>query len=630
MQIGENSTQVDNKYVKEKFVSFCDLFKLQVRKNPSAIAAIFEENTLTYEELDHQSSQLAGFLRANGVESETIVALSLRNSLDLLVGILGILKSGGAYLPIDPNYPAGRIESMIEDAEPAILLTEDSLSPKFSHLPSKIVVVNKLYPMDHISQDEFIHPDHLAYVVYTSGSTGKPKGIMIEHGALSHASLAYQKLHPNKLVSLVAGSISFDASLLVISHTLASGGIVCIPKSEVAVDPQQIIALIEKHGINYTLCVPSFYSMLLIKSQRLPSLQSVDLGGENIPNDIPGLHTEIAPNATLYNVYGPSEYAIGATFAKIYDPITKQVNRITIGKPLRNTQVYILDENLQQVSTGVKGEIFIGGEGLARGYLNKKALSTEKFIWVSLPDQESVRLYRTGDFGRILPDGNIEFLGRKDHQVKIRGYRIELGEVEYWICQHPEVSKAVVFAQEEKDGRKRLVAYFSGAPRITIDALRLYLSDLLPTHMIPSSFVKLEQFPLLSNGKIDRKALLEFPVIETKEQFAQQPQSHFEQVLVDIWKTILQREGIGIHDNFFDVGGDSLGLAIMQTSIQTALGIEVPIVGLFCYPTISQLAQHLNRNEQMGMPLPHSTSKHQVISEKRKAAFQRLKERNLS
>lgn len=607
----------DNALIKENFVSFCDLFKLRVKESPNAIACIFEGMSLTYGELDYRADLLAQFLKKNGVRSGEIVALCLHNSLELLIGILGILQAGGTYLPIDPTYPAGRIERMIQDAKPILVLTQENLRDKFSY--DKVAMIDRLSLTERLVEREPIQPDQLAYVVYTSGSTGAPKGIMIEHKALVHAAFVYQKLHPSRLISLLAGSISFDASILVIFHTLISGGVICIPRSGI-VDPEYIIRLIEEYKVNYTLCVPSFYALLLRKSKKLLSLESVDLGGENLPNEIPELHTKLAPNAFLYNLYGPSEYAVGATFAKIYDPFSKQINKITIGKSLPDTQVYILDENLKEVSVDVKGEIFIGGKGLAREYLDKKELSAEKFIWVSWPDRDPVRLYKTGDFGRFLPDGNIEFLGRIDHQVKIRGYRIELGEIEYAICQHPGVSNAVVMVQEE--GGTRLVAYFSAAPHVTVDALRIYLTHLLPQHMIPSIFVPLEHFPLLPNGKLDRRALPEI-----KKSDVKLPQTHLEQALANIWQTVLQYETVGIYDNFFDIGGDSLSVANVQTAVQTTLNIEIPIIDLLHYPTVHQLAQHLSQKKE---PSIHDLSKHQIVSEKRKAAFQRLKEQRKS
>ena len=610
-----------NRVIKEKFLSFCDLFTLQVRAIPTGIAVIFDGKSLTYEELDFRSMQLASFLRENGVKSESIVALSVCDGLDLLIGILGILRSGGAYLPIDPNYPSERIEMMLEDANPVLLLTEENLVTKFSWIHEKTVLINKSFPNEVVNQNETVLPNQLAYVVYTSGSTGKPKGIMLEHRALAYAALAHQQLHPSTFTALMLGSISFDASLIVITRTLISGGTVCIPKSEISADPERVIDLIEKHEINYTLCVPSFYSMLLDKSRELPSLLCIDLGGETMPNAIPDIHSKIAPNAILHNIYGPSEYAVGATFAKIYDPITRQVVKITIGKPFPQTQIYTLDANLKPTVPGTKGEIFIGGPGLARGYLNNEALSAEKFVWVSLPNQNPMRLYRSGDFGRFLPDGNLEFLGRIDFQVKIRGNRVELGEIEHALCRHLKVKEAVVIVREEPQGNKHLVTYFTALDKTDIkQELRTFLINLLPKYMIPSAFVQLESFPRTLNGKIDRNAL---PALPEKEQnTALEPQSKLEQVLSDIWKRVLHLKMVGTESNFFDVGGDSLTIAIIQTQIEIELAIKISITELLQYPTISRLAQHLSHRTNHKV-----ISLYQDISAQKKIAFSRFKSR---
>jgi amino acid adenylation domain-containing protein len=607
--------------IKENFTCFCDLFIEQARASPLAIAVMFNENTLTYEELDFRSIQLANFLRERGVKPESTVALSVYNGLDLIVGILGILRSGGAYLPIDPNFPRERIEIILNDAKPALLLTEESLINKFPFFHEKTVLVNKGLPKENVNQKVNIQPSQLAYVVYTSGSTGKPKGILLEHRALAYAALAHKKLHSNRLVALMLGSISFDASLLVIACTLISGGSICIPKNEINKDPEQIINLIKNHSINYTLCVPSFYMMLLDKSLELPSLLSVDLGGEKMPNAIPDIHSKIAPNAILYNIYGPSEYAVGSTFAKTYDPITKQINRITIGKPFPNTQVYVLDENLNPTPINIKGEIFVSGPGLARGYLNNEVLSAEKFISVSFRDQKLIRLYRTGDFGRFLPDGNLEFLGRKDYQVKIRGHRVELGEIEHAISQYLKIKEAVVIVQEEPTGTKHLIAYFTAVDAMDItEELKSHLSNLLPNYMIPSTFFRLDSFPHTLNGKIDRNALPS--VFKKVQKCILEPRSRLEEALANIWKRVLHVNMVGIEDNFFDLGGDSLNIASVQTQIEIDLGIKVPITVLFQYTTIWSLSQNLTQQTEYKInPLIL------VQSLKKKTAFQRYKTR---
>ena len=509
-----------------------------------------------------------------------------------------------------------------------------------------------------------LNPDHLAYVIYTSGSTGRPKGIMVTHRSLPQIAVGHKLFYPESLRALLIGAISFDPSILIIFHTLVSGGFLCLSMNALTVDAKKTIDLIQNHSINYLLCVPSVYAALLDRSHKLSSLQNVSLAGENIPSQLPILHAQFAPNANLYNEYGPSEYAIGTTLAKIYDPIAHKIHKMSVGRPLPNTQVYVLDQNLQLVPIGIKGEIFIGGIGLARGYLNNQELTAEKFIWVSLPNQSPIRLYKTGDFGRFLPNGDIDFLGRIDHQVKINGCRVELGEIEYAIKQFEGIDEVVVIARDDSRGNKRLTAYFSASAQKDINQdLRIYLTNLLPKYMIPSAYIQVETFALTPNGKIDRQALPNVSEAKTIIDKAQ-PQSELEKTLHTVWTEALKRKDIGVFDNFFDLGGDSLQVTILQTLIKETCNLEIPIVDLFSYPTIHLLAQHLNIRKKVAPTLPQSRSfrgglgklsthsscldgeeshalqgrvlqattdqtlENQTISKKKKAAFQRFKKQH--
>jgi amino acid adenylation domain-containing protein len=601
-----------------KFKSAPELFEKRAKQHPDTIAVVFENKKMTYTELDQRSNQVAKYLRENGVQSETLVGLSLDNSLNLIIGILGILKAGGVYLPLEPTYPQDRIDYMLEDAKPPILLTESLIAPRFEHFAGRVIQLDKCWEsisaLTNGPQEILIAPNHLAYVIYTSGSTGKPKGTMVEHDSFVHGAVAHQEFYQGKLVGLLSGAISFDVSLLIIFHLLISGGTVCIPRSEPILDAEKLIDLIERYSINYILCVPALYSMMLNRSRKLPSLKIVSLTGENIPNSIVTLHPQFAPNAILYNEYGPTEYAIGTTIAKIYDPEEKKAYPISVGKPLPNTQVYVLDENLQPVPNGTKGEIFIGGTGIARGYLNQPSLTAEKFI-----SFQSTLLYRTGDFGRFLPDGNLEFLGRMDNQVKIRGNRVELGEIEYAICQYPTVNEAIIVVREESDGNKYLVSYFTTlVPTEIKQELKVHLIHLLPKYMIPSVFIQLRSFPRTPNGKIDRNALSN--IFEIKKENIAGSQSELERALSEIWESVLQEKVIGNKDNFFDLGGDSLSLVRVQILIEINLAIKISITELLRYPTISQLSQYLN-------PLTNSKiiHLHQDLSVKKKMAFQQFK-----
>lgn len=493
------------------FPTFCNFFNLQVLKNPKAIAVKYKGVTLTYKELAERAADLANHLKMNGLKAGDVVALGMYNCLDLIVGIVGIFMSGGVYLPIDPNYPFERIEEMVDDAKPSFFITEKLLEGKFSELHKKIFYIDNLPDVHEDIPLEMIRSDSLAYIVYTSGSTGKPKGIVVDHRALAHAALAYKELHPDKETALMIGSISFDPSLLIVSYILTTGGTVCLPQNKEGIDPKnpdQIIELIQKHSVSLILCTPSLYSMILNKSVDLSSLKCIDLCGENIPNNLPNTHQSVVPNAYLFNVYGPSEYAMGATAATIYDPATLKISEITVGKPFSKNRVFIFDENFNEVGIGEKGEICIGGPGLAQGYLHLKELTEERFVWTSLPNGKRIRLYRTGDMGVFLPNGNIKFLGRTDNQIKILGHRIELDEVERTLSKHPDVNEAAVIVRKDKNNQNELIAYFStfGNER-RIRKLKAFLKRKLPTFMIPSQLVQVTSWCYNQNGKIDRKSL---------------------------------------------------------------------------------------------------------------------------
>lgn len=494
----------------EKFPStFCDLFRLQVQKNPQAVAVKFKDQSLTYEELDAKSTQLAGCLKIRGLRTGQIVALAMYNCLDLITAILGIFKSGGVYLPIDPNYPHDRIEAMLKDAQPHFLITKSPLKTKFSEFCDRMILTNELFKRPF---EGLLHPvpaDSSAYIVYTSGSTGKPKGIVVAHSALSHAALAYQDLHPERHHSLMIGSISFDPSLLIIVYTLSTGGTLCLPQNKTGIDPKhpkEIIELIHKYSISLILCTPLLYSKIIHESPFLASLRSVDLCGENIPKSLPNSHANIAPNAFLYNLYGPFEYAMGSTAAKIYDPYTKKINEITVGRPFSNNKVYILNENFNEVLPGEKGEIFLGGPGLAKKYLNLESLTEKRFLRLSLPMIGSVRLYRSGDYGYFRSDGNIIFLGRSDRQKKILGHRVELDEIEHVISLHPKINKAVVTVYTDQNNQDQLIAFYSTTIKEDGE-LKEYLQKKLPFYMIPSKFIQVSNWPYNQNGKIDQIAL---------------------------------------------------------------------------------------------------------------------------
>lgn len=598
------------------------LFEDLAQHIPNNIAAIFENTKLTYKDLNEKSTELANYLIRLEVKPESIVSLSVNSNFHLLIGILGILKTGGVYLPLDPSYPSERLQFALENSKAAVLLTETHLNHLFSGFKNTINLDNEYSSSTHPAPfSHKIKLQNLAYIMYTSGTTGNPKGVMIEHKGFANAVLTRMKFYHNNIKTLLLNSIAFDMSIMIIFHTLLSGGTLVLPNKNSHIDAENILELVEKHSINYLLCVPSLYAMLLQKAGNFPSLKNVVLGGENVPQSLLDSHSKQVPHAYLFNEYGPTECSICTTVAKIYDPVDGKVDKISIGKPLENTQIYVLDENLQEVPVGTKGEMFIGGVGLARGYINNPELTAEKFIQVTFPDQRSVLLYRTGDFGRILSNGDIEFLGRVDHQVKIRGYRIELGEIEQAICSYPEIKEMAVIAREDSSGNKRLVAYFSSAVSISIEGLRSHMAGILPKHMVPSLFMQLDSFPLTSNGKIDRKALPD--PVEIREIPSEDFLSELEKALLNIWKKTLSLEVISVQDNFFDIGGDSLLVVSIQASIEEHLHLKVPIVDLFQYPTIAQIAAHLRNNQNENETSRAELAKSQAG--KRRAALQRIR-----
>lgn len=606
----------------QSFQDVCKLFEIQANKNSNKIAISFESSVLTYIELHHKSDQIAFSLQRHGLEPGTIVGLYLENNLNLAIAILGILKAGGVYLPLDPNYPIERVKYMLEDAKPAILLTQKEISYKIPSYQTKILKIEKILEEPYKNQNlkTVINPNHLAYIIYTSGSTGAPKGIMVSHQSLAEAIQVRTNIYPKNPTGLLSTSISFDPSILIFFCTLILGGKLCIPNYDSIIDIQKMANLLEKESITFMLCVPSLYSMILDKGQKLSFLKHVSLVGESIPNSLLFLHKQLAPNAELYNEYGPSEYAIGTTIAKIYDPKQKVIHKITVGKPHKNAEVYILDENFQLLPLGSKGEIYIGGVGLAVGYLNKEALTKEKFLWITLNNQPPMRLYRSGDFGRFLPNGDIEFLGRLDQQVKIRGYRIELGEIEQTICQFEGVEECAIIVQEDPKFRKHLIGYFSSfADKSFEKELKAFLKTKLPTPMIPSKLIQVKQFSRTPNGKIDRKVLHQIKTsVEMNHQYVPQ-KSSLQENLLKIWKQILNRENIGIHDNFFETGGDSLQITSFQTQIKSLLKMEVPISDFFQFPTIFKFTNKLNNRTN-----PYLISQLSSLTKKR-PVFQQFK-----
>ncbi len=485
--------------------SFVSMFRNQVHETPDENAVVTRQAALSYRRLDEMSDQLASYLLKQGLSKGDFVGLSSFTDEYFIIGVLGILKSGGVYLPLDPEYPAELLHYIVSDASPKIILAQEDF--KSLYAKSKVPIMDLEKAIDggcaDSSVDIPIYGDDPAYVVYTSGSTGKPKGIVVAHRSLPNIGISHRPFYPPKMKSLISGGICFDASILAIFHSLLNGGSLYLSNFGADQDIQKLCDFIQNHPINFMICVPSLYQRILHGVSQLPNLLSVSLTGEMIPNSLCVNHMKQSPNAFLYNEYGPTECAIGASVKKIYDPAEKLIYTLTVGRPIANTKIHILNDDLTVCSCGDKGEIYIEGIGLAKGYLNNKVLTQQSFIEVALDKKSKTRLYKTGDLGRYTSDGELEFLGRKSHNVVVNDQVVYIGEIEGAIYRHPEIKGAIVV----KEGSE-LVAYITSiTSNLTKASLKDFLASLLPEFMVPKKIVCLEKFPLSPNGKIDKKTL---------------------------------------------------------------------------------------------------------------------------
>ncbi|MEG4425925.1 MULTISPECIES: amino acid adenylation domain-containing protein [unclassified Microcoleus] len=584
------------------------LFEAQVDRTPDAIAVVFEEQKLTYRELNERANQLAHYLQKLGVKPEVLVGICVERSLDTIVGILGILKAGGAYVPIDPANPRDRLAFILEDAQVNVLLTEEKLLQTLPKCSAKILCLDA--DKSAFSQHSKENPasgttaENLAYIIYTSGSTGIPKGVLVPHSNVVRLFAATQSWYNfnEQDVWTLFHSYAFDFSVWEIWGALLYGGRLAIVPYSVSRSPQDFYSLLCKERVTVLNQTPSAFYQLIKTEESVGigedlSLRLVIFGGEAL--DLQSLkpwfdrHGDRHPQ--LVNMYGITETTVHVT----YRPLTAadlSKNASLIGRPIPDLQVYLLDRNSQPVPIGIPGEIYVGGAGVARGYLNQPELTADRFISNPFNDSLKARLYKSGDLARYLPNGDIEYLGRIDHQVKVRGFRIELGEIEAALGQHPDVAQAVVVVREDVPGDKRLVAYIianstaQNKPSILIHELRCLLKEKLPEYMVPAAFVTLEALPLTNNGKVDRQALpapdRDRPELE--EAFAA-PSTGIEKILAEIWAQVLGLEQVGIDDNFFELGGDSI-LSIQVISKANQAGLRLTPKQLFQHQTIAQLA----------------------------------------
>ncbi|MEO8109317.1 MAG: amino acid adenylation domain-containing protein [Ginsengibacter sp.] len=591
-----NDTASD--YPKDKNIA--DLFEEQAAKTPQSIALIYEEEELTYGELNERSSQLARYLQKKGVREETLVPICVERGIGMMVGILGILKSGGAYVPIDPEYPQDRISYMLEDTAAAVIVSSKAGKEK---LPAKagaeIILIDGDW--DEISKEESsnlhvnIASNNLAYVIYTSGSTGKPKGVLVEQGNVVSLvkGINYVSLNnEDKLLS--TGSSSFDATTFEYWGMLLNGGQLILCEEAKLLNSELLKKEIERRKVSKMWFTSSWFNQLVENDISIfENLQTILAGGEKLSEQHIRKIRQTYPGIEIINGYGPTE---NTTFSLTYTITETEItNNIPIGRPLNNRHAYIMNDSGQLAPVGVPGEIYLGGAGLARGYLNREELTAERFIenpFASAAEKEekrNPRLYKTGDIGKWLPDGNIEYLGRADDQVKLRGYRIELGEIESVIAQSGLVKHAVVMAPTHKTGHRYLAGYVVAEGTFNKEALNTYLHSKLPEYMIPAVWIELEQMPLTSNGKIDKKALALPDAAEQLRNEYVAPGNELEEQLTEIWQELLGTERVGVTDNFFELGGDSI-LTIQVVSRARRLGYELKPRDLFIHQTIAKLS----------------------------------------
>jgi len=575
-----NNTQAD--YPLDKCIH--QLFEEQV-----------ERTQLNYRELNARANQLAHYLQNLGVGPDVLVGICVERSLEMMVGLLGILKAGGGYLPIDPEYPTERLLYILQDAQVRVLLTQKHLIAGLPKHQSELVCLDTDWSFTTQAQESNpgceVQPENLAYAIYTSGSTGEPKGVMIQHSSvvnlahgLHQAIYAHHQISPLRVS--INGSLAFDTSVKQIIQLIYGHSLNIVPE-KVRFDGHAMLSYLRQQKIDVLDCTPSQLRLLisvgLLDSDNHP--QSVLVGGEAIDESMWATLAK-AQNINFYNVYGPTECTVDTTICLI----TANLKPV-IGRPIANVQTYILDEYLQPVPVGVPGELHIGGAGLARGYLNCPELTNEKFISHPFHQTTESRLYKTGDLARYLPDGNIEYLGRIDNQVKIRGFRIELGEIEAVLSQHNYVETTCVTAREDSPGIKRLVAYIVPPKNVTpsTNELRQFLKARLPDYMIPSAFVTLETLPLTPNGKLDHRALPEPNLRGEIELNFVAPRNLEEEILATIWSQVLRVEPVGIYDNFFELGGDSI-LTIQIITRARKAGLELTPKQLFTHQSIAELA----------------------------------------
>ncbi|GAB1689813.1 non-ribosomal peptide synthetase [Krasilnikovia sp. M28-CT-15] len=585
-----NATRAD-------YPSWClhEKFEAQVAATPDAVAVQLDDEQVTYAELNAQANRIARRLRELGVGPEVLVGVCTQRTVRRLAGIMGILKAGGGYVPLDPQYPADRLAFMLEDAHMPVVVADDESEPSLPVEGAVVVSLDRdwadLATLDGANLEPAATPANAAYVIYTSGSTGRPKGVVVEHRQAVNFATGEIEHWPLGLGDKVLqfASLNFDVSVLDMFGALLSGATLVMGRSETLLSPPRLAELIRGAGITF-MCLPPAV-LNLLADEEFPAIRVVIAGGEAFSSAL--VRKWARPGMQFINGYGPTETTVGSTMAECH--ADSLLDPPPIGLPLPNYTAYVLDKHLNPVPVGVPGELHLGGAGVARGYLNRPELTAEKFIRDPFSDDPQARLYKTGDVARRLPDGNLQYLGRSDDQVKIRGLRVELGEIEAVLAEHPSVAQALVVVREDGAGQKQLVGYVRGdADRPAVDTtdLRVHMSSRMPVFMVPAHIVVLDVFPLNANGKVDRSKLPE-PEDSGDDAGYVAPRTLIETMLVDMFAGLLRRERVGVEDSFFDLGGNSLQAMQLIAQLRKELAVDSDVSAIFLAPTPAQLTEVL-------------------------------------
>lgn len=594
-----DGNRTDRPYPRDACVH--ELFELQAKRAPDAIAVEYPGGVLSYAELNARANRLARHLRGMGVGPDVLVGLSMERSSSVPVAMLGILKAGGAYVPMDTEYPAERLAFMLQDTDAPVVVTQQKFAAGFSGSGVRVVCLDTDWPTIENENAEDLpniaSADNLAYVIYTSGSTGTPKGVQVVHRGINRlvSNTDYVDIEPSDRFAQVS-VISFDAATFEIWGALLNGArIVGVPK-EVSLSPREFAEFMRRQGVTVLFLTTALFNQMAREAQgAFRTLRYVLFGGEAVDPDAVRAVLRDGPPQHLLHVYGPTEVTTFSTWHPILE-VEEGASTVPIGHPIANTTAYVLDEQQRPVPVGIVGELYLGGDGLARGYLKRPELTAKHFVPNPFGAEPGSRLYRTGDWVRHREDGVIEFVGRRDGQVKVRGFRIELGEIEAALSRLPEVKDAVVIAREDEPGDRRVVAYVVAAAGYedAIGGLRNTLRQHMPDYMVPSAFVAMDKFPLNANGKVDRRALPPPQTVVQVEQVIVPPRSEMEQRIAKIWQEMLRLDKVGIKDNFFDLGGHSLLLVKTHSRLTAELGCDLTVLDMFEYPTIEALAKHLS------------------------------------